>query len=77
MVTNPACNVGDVGLIPGEGTKIPYVMEIPSLQAATAEPLGSRALRPQPGNTMNCNKDPVQPKKKKKKSSYRPEEKHW
>ena len=76
MVTNPPCNVRDVGLIPGEGTKIPYVMGIPSLQAATTEPLGSGALRPQPGNTMNCNKDPVQPKKKKK-SSYRPEEKHW
>ena len=35
MVTNPPCNVGDGGLISGEGTKIPYVMGIPSLQAAT------------------------------------------
>ena len=30
-VENPPCDVGDVGSIPGRGTKIPHAVERPSL----------------------------------------------
>ena len=39
MVKNLPCNEGDVGLIPGWGTKIPHAMEQPSLSTATSEPM--------------------------------------
>ena len=38
VVKNPPCNAGDVGSIPGQGTKIPNAMKEPSPQAATTEP---------------------------------------
>ena len=37
MVKNPLCKAGDVGLIPGWGTKMPNAAKQPSLQAATTE----------------------------------------
>ena len=33
------CNSGDVGLIPGRGTMIPYAAHKLSLQATTTEPV--------------------------------------
>ena len=35
---NSLCNAGDVGSIPGQGTKIPHAMEQISLCAITREP---------------------------------------
>ena len=35
MVKNPPCKVGDVGLISGQGTKIPYTVQQLNLKAAT------------------------------------------
>jgi len=37
-VKNPPCNAGDVGVIPGQGTKIPHATGQLSLSAATTEP---------------------------------------
>ena len=38
VVKNLPCIAGYVGLIPGQGNKIPHVMEQLSLQATTTEP---------------------------------------
>ena len=38
MVENPPSNVGDMGLIPGQGTKIPHAVGQLSPCAATTEP---------------------------------------
>ena len=40
MVKNPPSNAGDVGSIPGWGTKIPYATGQLSLNAASTEPKG-------------------------------------
>ena len=37
-VKNLPCNGGDAGLIPGQGTKIPHIVEQLSPNAATPEP---------------------------------------
>ena len=37
MVKNPPANAGDVGSIPGWGTKIPHAVEQLSLRATTTE----------------------------------------
>ena len=37
MLKNPPSNAGDVGLIPGQGTKIPRATEQLSPRAATTE----------------------------------------
>ena len=37
-VKNSPCNAGDVGVTPGQGTKIPHAMGQLSLSAATTEP---------------------------------------
>ena len=34
-VKNPPFNAGDVGLVPGQGTKIPHAVELLSPQATT------------------------------------------
>ena len=47
MVKNPLSNAGDMGLIPGRGTKIPHVAGQLSLSAATTEPMSSGACVPQ------------------------------
>ena len=47
VVKNSPSNAGDVGLIPGRGTKIPQAAEQLSLFAATTEPVRSRACAPQ------------------------------
>ena len=52
VVKNPPCNVGDVGLIPGQGTKIPHAVGQLSPQIATTESTHAKkryqvpALRP-------------------------------
>ena len=38
VVKNPPSNAGDTGSIPGQGTKIPHVMEQLSPSTATTEP---------------------------------------
>ena len=37
MVKNAPCNVGNLGSIPGQGTKIPHAEEQLNLSAATRE----------------------------------------
>ena len=37
VVKNPPCNAGDVGSIPGQGTKIPHTAEQLSLSATARE----------------------------------------
>ena len=39
LVENPSSNEGDMGLIPGQETKIPYVVKQLSLHTATTEPV--------------------------------------
>ena len=38
MVKNLLCNAGDVGSIPGQGTKIPHALKQLSLPSVTTEP---------------------------------------
>ena len=38
MHENPPANAGDVGSIPGQGTKIPHAVEQLSLRASGTEP---------------------------------------
>ena len=47
VVKNPPSNAGDVGSIPGRGTKIPHAVGQLSPCAATTEPAHSRASAPQ------------------------------
>ena len=47
VVKNPPSKAGDVGLIPGRGTKIPHAAEQLSLHAATTEPACSGVRAPQ------------------------------
>ena len=46
VVENLPCNAGVMGLIPGQGTKIPHATEQLSLRAATIEPRCSGAHAP-------------------------------
>ena len=39
VVKNPSANAGDVGLIPGQGTRIPHAAEELKLCATTTEPV--------------------------------------
>ena len=59
MVKNPPCNAGDVGSIPGQGTKIPHAVKQPSLSNATTEPTRSRALGSQLEGLSATMKDPA------------------
>ena len=43
MVKNPLCNAGDVGQIPGQGTKIPHAAGQLSPYATTRQPASSAA----------------------------------
>ena len=59
VVKNPPYNAGDVGLIPGQGTKITHAMGQLSLRATTSElvRLSKRAHVPQntePTRTGTC-----------------------
>ena len=47
VVKNPPSNAGDVGSIPGWGTKMPHAAGQLSPRAATTEPAHSRAHMPQ------------------------------
>ena len=46
MVKNTFYNIGDVGLIPNQGTKIPHTMGRLSPCIATTEPVHSGAPEP-------------------------------
>ena len=48
MVKNPPCNAGDIGSIPGLGTKIPHAMEqlSPHTVAGLLQPGSPRATTP-------------------------------
>ena len=74
MVKNLPSNAGYVGSIPGQGTKILHATEQLSLQAATTEPVCSRARESQLERSLRaapkglraatkdpacCNKDPM------------------
>ena len=50
MVKIPPSNTGDVGSIPGRGTKIPHAARHLSPHATTAEPVHFRARMPQREN---------------------------
>ena len=47
VVKNPPSSAGDVGSIPGQGTKIPHAAGQLSPRIATTEPMCSGARRPQ------------------------------
>ena len=72
VVKNPPSNAGDVGSIPGQGTKIPHASGQLSPRATTREPVRPGARMPQlersscaATKSPHHNKDPVQPKLKK------------
>ena len=50
VVKNPPCNSGDVGSIPGWGTKIPHPTEQLSPHAATMMPVGSKTHHEDPAH---------------------------
>ena len=53
MVKNLPSSAGDVGLIPGRGTKIPYAAPTPQLEsprAATMEPIVAAREKPKHHN---------------------------
>ena len=54
VVENPPSNAGDVGSLPGRGTKIPHATGQLSLCAATTEPACSRAHVPQLERSPMC-----------------------
>ena len=39
VVKNSSCNVGDLGSIPGQGTKIPHATRQPSLHSTMRNPV--------------------------------------
>ena len=43
VVENPPCKAGDMGLVPAQGTKIPYATGKPSLCTASKIQLGKAA----------------------------------
>ena len=53
MVKNLPCNAGDMGWIPGQGTKIPHTVEQLSLSVTTTEPEWRNYWRP-------CALEPIQ-----------------
>ena len=60
VVKNPPSNAGDMGLIPGGGTKIPHAVGQLSPRAATTEPTRSGAHAPQLARSpCAATKDPV------------------
>jgi len=58
VVKSPSCNAGAMGLIPGQGTKIPHA-EQPSPCVATIEPVYSGARETQLETVCTARKDPV------------------
>ena len=60
MVKNPPFNAGDLGSIPGQGTKIPHAGGQLSLRAAASEPVRSGARAPQLERSLHtAMEDPV------------------
>ena len=59
VVKNPPSNAGDVGSIPGRGTKIPHAMGQLSLLAATTEPACSGAHVSQLESTCATTTEPA------------------
>ena len=48
VVKNLPCNAGDIGSIPGQGTRIPHTEEQLSQRATATEPAHSRAHETRP-----------------------------
>ena len=63
MVKNLPSSAGDMGLIPGQGTKIPHISGQLSPHTETIEPKCSRAHTPQP--RPNTASTPLKKKKTK------------
>ena len=59
MDKNPPVNAGDMGSIPGWGTKIPHAEEQLSLGPAVTEPTCSRTCKPQLEGPCAATKDPA------------------
>ena len=59
VVKNPPCNVGDTGLIPGQGIKMLHAAEQLNLQATISEPTCSRTRMPQLESPCASMKDPA------------------
>ena len=59
VVKNPPSNAGDVGSIPGRGTKIPHAVGQLSLNATTTEAACSRARVRQLESPCATIKDPA------------------
>ena len=59
VVKNPPSNAGDVGLISGQGTKIPHAVGQLSPRAATTKPALSRACVPRLESLPAATKDPT------------------
>ena len=57
MVQNLPCNAGDVGSIPGRGTKIPHVMEQLCSSTASAKPMHFGAHTSQLKSPCSTTKD--------------------
>ena len=58
VVKNLPCNAGVMGLIPGQGTKIPHATEQLSWRASTIEPRHSGAHVPKLESPYVCSEDP-------------------
>ena len=54
VVKNPSCNTGDVGLIPGWGTKIPHATEQLNLCIITREPVCPQEKIPHAATQTQC-----------------------
>ena len=62
IVGNLSCNVGDVGLIPGPGTKSPHATGQLSTCTPTTEPKLLKPMRLEPvlcSKRSHCNEKPV------------------
>ena len=66
VAKHPPANAGDLGLIPGLGTKIPHVMRQLSPCATTESSCPSlqleKAHTQQKKSQVHCNEDPAMPK---------------
>ena len=59
MLKNSLCDAGEVGLIPGRGTKISHAVEQPSPRDATTEPVPSGGCVPQLESPCAATEDPM------------------
>ena len=60
VVNNPPCDAGNMDLIPGQGTKIPYTTGLLSLFTATTEPMHHNLRAPAQWKILHdATKDPM------------------